>query len=57
MSERDDTIYFAQRAETERKMAARCGDPAIAGTHRRMAEAYDRRIKDTSMPLRVVPDA
>jgi hypothetical protein len=40
----DDQAYFRMRAATERERANACSDPAIARTHRQMADAYDRRL-------------
>lgn len=42
----DDEAYFRMRAVTERERAKGCQDPAIARTHRQMADAYERRLAD-----------
>jgi hypothetical protein len=41
--ERDDATYYKQRADQERRVAARAEDPAAAFVHAKLAEEYQRR--------------
>jgi len=43
--ERENRIYYAQRAREERQRAATCEDNSAALAHLRMAEEYDRRAQ------------
>jgi len=46
-----DRAYFAEREEKERAMAEHARDPAIALAHRRLAEAYARRLREAQAPV------
>ncbi|MDG2534356.1 hypothetical protein P6144_11900 [Sphingomonas sp. HITSZ_GF] len=51
MTERhDDREYFTLRATQERVIARACKDNAVALTHFRMADEYDRRAEKAKGP-------
>jgi hypothetical protein len=42
----DDAAYYRKRAGEEREKAAICEDNLVALAHLRMADEYDRRVRD-----------
>jgi hypothetical protein len=48
--DRDDRIYFAQRAAEEQQAATAAADPSVADAHRRMQRAYLERASTGSRP-------
>ena len=51
MSEREDRAYLLRRAREERDIASRCEDRAVALTHVRFADLYERRARDCTAPV------
>lgn len=54
MSERNESDYYARRAEAERLLAEKATDPSVARLHREMAERYDAIVSgddDTSLKI------
>lgn len=43
MTTSDDRLYFAKRAEQERKQASECLDSAVVQIHLTLADEYERR--------------
>lgn len=55
MSEQSQTDYYAGRAVTERNLADKATDPAVAKLHREMARRYDAIVAgDEDASLRIV---
>jgi hypothetical protein len=52
MSERDDINYYVRRAQQERKMMGQAPDGAIASSHRKLAEEYERLVQSGSTSQR-----
>ena len=46
MTDQDDQEYFEKRARDERALAGHSPDHAVALTHSRFAEAYERRARE-----------
>ena len=46
--------YFRRRADEERRIAATCGDSAVAAAHLKMADEYQKRVDELNDQPRLV---
>lgn len=57
MPTHDDREYFLKRAREERAIANRSEDNSAALAHRRMADTYERRVRELEHDAREMPAA
>ena len=42
----EDQVYYRQRADQERRRAAKCSRPDVRHAHEALAELYEARLRD-----------